>query len=224
MTRARQYPNESIRDFTTRIETLLTQLNRSTIGSSTSDSVITHVEATNSKLAKRTFEFGLANRELRTILLATQTTTLNEAFEHAIELHSYGAFDNAPPKTVQTNPRRADTCAFCKKRGHTEDICYSKRNQSERKNNEQSGGLTCNYCKEPGHLIADCVKRPKQRRNTRKIQAANTESDEEESHGDSFTLEEIAESQQMDQKNYNRKMSLAPHFASNNRTQKVPIF
>lgn len=61
LTRAKLFKNEYIRDYASRIETLLTNLNRST--ASNDNTINTHVEKTNGQLAKRTFEFGLNNRE-----------------------------------------------------------------------------------------------------------------------------------------------------------------
>lgn len=205
LTRARQYNGESIGDYASRVETLLTNLNRST--ATTDNTINAHVEKTNGQLAKRTFEFGLINREIRTILLAKTTESLNESIETAVELDSYGEFSNNSQSNIPNKQKYVakqtptKSCNFCNKKGHVEGECYSKLNKIGKngpKPTSQVGALFCNYCKETDHEIGNCSKRPKNRnfdkpKNTRKFRQENNP--EERSEGEGFTLEEIAEFQ-----------------------------
>ena len=56
-------------------------------------------------------------------------------------------------------------CNFCKKPGHTEFVCYSKKSNTPRDRSARPT-MVCNYCNNPGHAYQDC-------RNRRRDQSQN---------------------------------------------------
>lgn len=123
LTHVKQNQNENMTDFAIRVETLLTNLNRSsTIGAE--NATIKYVHASNERLAKRAFENGILNFKLKTLIIAKNQDTLERAIIEALDLDSTGEFKNYEKRNNTSNNKKF--CGFCKRSNHTESECFKK--------------------------------------------------------------------------------------------------
>lgn len=142
----RQKKDESLRDYVGRIKEALADLNKVSMRSNANTAVQQHVLLLNDAAAKSTFEGGIGNRHLKTIVVAAQKTSFVESYSFAInqektnfpelkyEPESKGKKDNKTQK-------KDVTCFKCKKRGHLAPDCYSsKYNNNKRPDNNQRSG------------------------------------------------------------------------------------
>lgn len=165
----RQYPNENVRSYANRLETLQTDLNEACIQSEGIDSSACIISL-NAKTALKAFQDGLLE-SLRLIIRACRHTKLTDAIESAVleersqRTHSY----NFSRKNKYQGSEIV--CFKCKKKGHMANKCFSSTEpmkQSSKSNTDFSSGksenkevkfITCAYCKNKGHHIKDCRKR-----------------------------------------------------------------
>lgn len=167
LTNARQNDDETLTAYASRIEDLLNQLNRASTAGVTLEAARIPIKQNNARLAQKTFEYGLRNRDIRTITISAIPGSLNAAIQTAMELDATGRFKQDSPRNksnAQHNNGKQSkpTCNFCKKKGHKERECWSKKSNDKPQQqaaSTSSSPKTCNYCKKPGHLIAECRKK-----------------------------------------------------------------
>ena len=169
----RQYKNESVIEFTQRVEKAYSHLYRSTLAETTDKSEIKGKIAMVQKMALQAFNLGVLP-QYGFILRARNPATFEEASvlvqneEKIISLIRFSQNNNTEK-----------ICNTCKKSGHNSINCYKNKNKNHHyeskfrydnkiKNepifqtytnhdrNHQNSSKICNYCKKPGHLIADC--------------------------------------------------------------------
>lgn len=188
LTHAKQISNESITDFAMKVETLLTNLNRSsTIDAS--ETTRKYVQDGNEQLAKRAFENGILNFQLKTLIIAKNKKTLESAIREALDMDSTGEYKN-------TETKKSRTCNLCKKRGHLEHECF-KKNAATKENNPEAEKTekVCSFCKRKGHTVQECrTKNRSQSSGYRSQEAkahviATTDSDNDDD--DAVTVEEL---------------------------------
>lgn len=189
----KQSYNESAREFGTRIEKLLSDLNDACISCEGPGSRAV-IESLNSKMAFNSFVEGL-NFSLRLIIKASRFNSLNAAIESAVEEERIQVSknlkqkQNSNPKTnfvTHFKPKHSGIkkCDFCGKTGHLESECFKKSSPSQslpqfHKRDIKSEVLinqllSCAYCKKIGHHIRDCFK--KKRADEFKVSATSLQS------------------------------------------------
>lgn len=202
LTNARQTESETINEYAVRIDAMLIQLNRAT-ADPVPEVARSHIRTNNARLAKKSFEYGLINTHIRTIVISANATTLAAASQIAMELEATGRFQQRPSQRP-TQPKQggknsaAPTCRYCKRVGHTIEECRTKKNlHPDNKSSTEPPPDSCRYCKKPGHTIDRCRAKkasderkagpPGDQKKTRKTQAQ----DAEEESDQTFTLEEL---------------------------------
>lgn len=202
LSRVRQQENESITDYTCRVEGLLALLNRASADPAPTGAR-EHVRSTNARLAKKSFELGLANRDIRTIVLSANHATLALAAQAAGELEATGRFSYN--KRPQGKP--GQVCGFCKKPNHSYDECRNRKAKETQKPAENGPEKKfCKHCRKPGHLISDCYSKKaadekatqqkagpsgEQQRRARKARGKKKPSQQPADEEESFTLEQL---------------------------------
>lgn len=181
---ARQSDSESINDYANRIEAMLTTLNRATADPAPS-AAREHIRTNNARLAKKSFEYGLANTHIRTIVISAGTASLAHSTQLAMELEATNRFSQPPKAQQGQSNRNAIICDFCQKRGHTAGVCRKKSAQQSRDTGTPQAAASapaptqsspspenfCRYCKKRGHLINEC--RKKQANEARKANSSS---------------------------------------------------
>lgn len=191
----RQKKDEDVRSYGSRVQVLLSQFNDICITEAGTGSE-KFVESINSHTALIAFQEGL-NSNIRVIVKASNSKTLNESIAKAIEEEAlskrhvnYGEYSSNIVK-----------CQICKKQGHSADRCYQFRpknnlqdHQSSRSkiptigsvNTNSSGGsgnnnknnIVCAYCKKHGHHIDNCYTlKNKDKKNSQSNEAPKNSSD-----------------------------------------------
>lgn len=204
--------NESVLDYSTRLETHLTRLQTDISHSTSNENELTGRLASTEDLALHTFLLGLPPH-ISNILRCRDTSNLTEAINLAIQEEKFYNFvQSSQPKTPMA---AKPNCRTCGKAGHSERSCYysnkhrpvnnvsyssnlnvSQPFQSAPQNSQPfstSGNpIICGYCKSVGHHITQCRKRQynnsnRQRSNIplNKVQVHNLNSnDDQESNQD----------------------------------------
>lgn len=172
--KAQQNDNESVMDFANRIESLLVQLNRAATEAAPEEAK-EHIRTNHAKLAKRSFEFGLRNPELRTVIISKNCSTITQTIKEAVELASYEPFSRS---NTQSDSRRGTKyCSHCRKNNHNSNECFRTKNTVKTKpeNNESDeGSKFCKYCKKKGHVISECRKRQRNNQQRAETYSKNT--------------------------------------------------
>lgn len=100
LTQAQQSVSETIFEYTSRVNGLLHALNRATVDNAPHEAK-EHIQRSNLHLAKKSFEFGLANAHIRTIVIASNKTTLAASSKLAQELVTSTHFDTESEDLIQ---------------------------------------------------------------------------------------------------------------------------
>lgn len=165
---SRQKSNECVRDFANNIEQILNDLNDACIASEgiASAAIIKNL---NTKSAFQAFVEGLSH-PYKLIIKASRFDNLKDAISAACEeerVHKT-RLSNTPKTNLDKFGKSTLKCNFCKKMGHSEEKCYSKRNNQsplpsfpkrEIKTEVNMTRNSCAYCKKDGHHIRDCFKK-----------------------------------------------------------------
>lgn len=132
-----QKKDENVKSFSNRVESTLSKLNDACIAREGVASA-TAIQNINKTTALKAFEDGLKN-PIKLIIKACRFTDLVSATRKAIEeetsFHKKN-FQSISNKTV---------CQFCKKNGHTADVCFSLKNKiSNKPSNSNQHSVTQN--------------------------------------------------------------------------------
>lgn len=137
----RQKKEESLKDYITRIKDALADLDKISIRNNNNEVIKNHVLGLNDATAKSTFEFGLWNKQLKTIVVAAQKSTFAESQSFAVNQES----TNFPElKTESENKQKSPNknpiiCYYCNKKGHIAPECRSKKRDGNRRNFNSNG-------------------------------------------------------------------------------------
>lgn len=164
---SRQKPNESVREFSNRLERITADLTDACIASE-GQAAAGIIENLNSKSCLKAFVEGLLD-PLKILIKASRFSTFRDAVENTVEeeriQEQSKAFQNFKSNGYsqgKTQKNYKIQCFKCKKNGHTADKCFSKMPSFprwEQNTNYANIRIICHYCKKPGHLIKDCYKK-----------------------------------------------------------------
>lgn len=182
----KQKPNESVSQYSLRIETCLTRLQTDITHSTLDKSELKGRIANTEDLALHTFLLGIPSH-ISNILRCRNPSSLSEAINLAIQeekLYNFAQTSRAP----DFRPK----CRVCGRLGHLDRQCMQNRqrpvytvsngapiapthqsaprtsapfqpsrpsNSFQPSNSHQTPTIICRYCKHPGHDIKDCRKR-----------------------------------------------------------------
>lgn len=152
--RAQQKGDESVRDFSARVKSYLSDLNKIQCKGATVD-VATYIEANNGATAKRAFEDGINNPHLKTILLSSNKERLEDIIALALE-------QEVRVRTVtrgNQNPVQSQMkCRYCKETGHLIADCTSRPPQKSREPDIVVQKPKCTHCGRNNHESDKCFK------------------------------------------------------------------
>lgn len=154
----KQQSNETVSQFSLRIESCLTDLQSEIHNSDTLKRDLSGRIAMTEDLALHTFCLGL-HPQISNNVRCRSPKNLNDAINIALEEEK---IQNLLHKTSKSN-NFSKKCRVCGKLGHTEHECYSKKQNtnSHRVFHEAKpqNSIFCRYCKKNGHDISECRRR-----------------------------------------------------------------
>jgi len=149
LAKVRQESNEKLDDYIGRVKQLLQNLNLS-YDPDIEQITIDFISKENDKKARRAFEDGIKDKELRMRVVTANLPTLQEATDYALEqeIRMKESFGN----TIQSIQ-----CNFCQKMGHKEFDCRNKKAQRSANTYQPRPPATpCPKCGKRGHWAKDC--------------------------------------------------------------------
>lgn len=152
----RQNQNESVTQYSLRLEGCLTRLQSDLHHSCTKKTELEGRVAEIDDLALNAFIIGI-NPSIATVLRCRNPKSLNEAITLAIEEEKVLRLTRPAPVYHRPNPRPNSNPNSFPKFGYNRPV-----NTSENKSYysaPKQGDKTCYYCKKPGHVISECRKR-----------------------------------------------------------------
>lgn len=192
-----QHKHESIRDYGNRTETLLSQLDESSILEQGEDAK-EFITKFNAKTALKAFQEGLLD-PIKILVKSCRFGSLGDAINKACEEES--TLKNSR-KRNQPLPALKSTvsCQICGKSNHSANVCFKRIPNNSTHSNKISSqtqnfrtvnnyNCICAYCKKRGHHIRDCFakKRADDRKNA--ISQNNLENSELSKSGNFTGLE-----------------------------------
>lgn len=131
LTHIKQKEKEELKEYIERIKEALAVLDRTAIRGYTNETIRAQILALNDASAKNTFEAGLLNEQLKTVVVAAQKISFNESYNFATnQQHT-----NFPDKKGETEGKEKTSgkknviCYSCGKPNHISSECFSRRNQ-----------------------------------------------------------------------------------------------
>lgn len=143
----KQNTKESLKDYTARVKDALAVLNRATIREISNDATRKCMIEQNDAIAKNTFESGIKDDKLKTIVVASKEKTFNDSHNCAV---------NQQQTNFPTEDKNI-TCFYCGKPNHTANECFKKRNEIRSKSASPgtSGGQYSNFNKNNSNYSAN---------------------------------------------------------------------
>lgn len=196
LVQARQKSNESILEFSNRIEQLLSLLNDACIAREGVDAKI-YINNLNSGTALRSFIDGLKSDKIQNVVKSCRFKSLKDAVDQATEE------EISLSKNNSDNSNQSTKCQWCNKRGHIASNCFSLKNKTNtvnsnanivpststnanaNTNSDKLKKLFCNYCKRKGHSIDTCF------RKNNKIKSESQSSENSKPLGQEITTSQV---------------------------------
>lgn len=168
----KQKPNESIKEFYSRIERLNSRIIQKIKENTTSRSMLIGKLALIEDMALRRFTHH-CKPEISIILRHKNCNSMNEALSIASEEEAFISMQNQLRNTSLNNTNSNNSrkyCKICRKNNHNTRDCRNKNNNNSQFNNSNSGESSrsenrninfkqCTYCKFKGHTIDECRKK-----------------------------------------------------------------
>lgn len=133
----RQKKDEALKDYISRIKEALAELDKVSIRNNGNEEVQKHVLQLNDATAKNTFEFGLWNKQLKTIVVAAQKKTFIDSQSFAVNQHETNFPDMKEEESKNKSPdKKTIICYYCNKKGHTAPDCRTRIADNNRKRSQ----------------------------------------------------------------------------------------
>lgn len=143
----KQKPNEDIETYARRIQEALDTLNRSFA----EDEQNEVIKRENNRKARKAFENGLSDPNLRSKAISKGSVDLKEAIDYTIEQEL---------RFSELKPINSVICTYCKKTNHTINQCRlrsaNQKSQNFRPNQSSKKDITCYKCSRKGHFANEC--------------------------------------------------------------------
>lgn len=182
----RQKSGEDIEAYAKRIQEALDTLNRS-FPENEQNEVI---KRENNRKARKSFENGLNDANLRSKAIAKGSADLKEAIDYIIEQEL---------RFSELTPSRSLFCSYCKKNNHTIDQCRlrnSNQNKSQNTRGNQSNKkeISCFKCGKKGHYANEC--RSQNTKQNQQNNAGESSKDVPQNQNKNFTIREESSNDQ----------------------------
>lgn len=122
----KQKKDEKLKDYTGRVKDALAVLNRATIREIAEEESRKCLLEQNDAIAKNTFESGIKDDKLKTIVVASKEKTFNDSHNCAVNQQQ----TNFPTEESKTSTSKDSlnkiTCFYCQKPNHTANECFKK--------------------------------------------------------------------------------------------------
>lgn len=143
-----QNSSEDVETYAKRVEKLLNELNRCFAADHNAT-----IASDNDRKARRAFENGLRDSELRSRAIARSNDNFKAAVDYVVEQEL-----RSPRNKFKMNEK---SCSFCKIRGHTLQECRKKNfssfeNRRFSTNSNVKQEITCYKCNKKGHYASEC--------------------------------------------------------------------
>lgn len=162
----KQSKNSEIRLFANKVQNLLNELNEICIEKQGIAAAVI-IKKINEDLALNAFQNGIFDQFLKIIVKSFHFDNLEQSIEKAID-----------EEKCQVDVKKDDViiCTYCKKKGHSQERCYKKQNNSKNRkpdsqvnkneSNESSSNSEinknkpfCTYCHKNNHVVQNCFKK-----------------------------------------------------------------
>lgn len=128
LTHIKQLPNEKLKNYIERIKEALAVLNRTAIRQFTEEAVKNQILSLNDATAKNTFEAGLIDIRLKTVVVAAQKETFNDSYNFATN-QQHTNFPQKKGDDKKSDFEKKGNCFKCGKSNHYANECYSNRDR-----------------------------------------------------------------------------------------------
>lgn len=133
LTHMKQKPSESLKDYVDRVKDALAILDKAAIREFADESIRSQVLKLNDANAKNTFEAGMTDIKLKTVVVAAQRESFNASYTFAIN-QAQTNFPEEKPADSKAEAKKKIECFYCNKTGHLAKECFSRKNRINRAN------------------------------------------------------------------------------------------
>jgi hypothetical protein len=131
LTHIKQKEKEDLKDYIERIKEALAVLDRTAIREYANETIRTQILALNDASAKNTFEAGLLNDRLKTVVVAAQKISFNDSYNFATNQQHTNFPDKKEEAEVKEKvpEKKPIVCYSCGKPNHIASECFTRQNQ-----------------------------------------------------------------------------------------------
>jgi hypothetical protein len=133
LTHIKQKPSETLKEYVERVKEALAILDKAAIREFANETIRTQVLRLNDANAKNTFEAGMSDNKLKTVVVAAQRDTFNASYTFALN-QAQTNFPEEKPAEVKPEVKKNTECYYCHKIGHISKDCFTRKNRLNRSN------------------------------------------------------------------------------------------